>query len=228
MACIEPSREAGRDTAEVAVEPDVQTLDVDLPDLDGPETSAPDVDAPDLTPTDVAPQDGETPDAVPPDVVPPDTAMGDADSPDIVEVVDDVDDVDDVEMTDLPCLPAGCEAPDGGSCPIDSGWCWIEGVCQAEGTNNPRNGCQTCSPTVDSLKWTPRSPGAACDDGVSCTKDDACRNGTCSGITDCPGNGGACLSRTCDPGLNACVEEVINGCFISNLCYSTGTWILNG
>lgn len=51
-----------------------------------------------------------------------------------------------------------------------------------------------------------KNDGAPCDDGLFCTVNDACSQGSCGGDpNDCGGNGGGCLVPSCDEGQNKCI-----------------------
>jgi len=187
-----------------------------LPDLSD-ETVDLDVDSPEVAQADL---DGPETDAVPPD---------DVDETDIVSDDAEVPDArpDDVANTELPCLPVGCDQADLAACKVKLGWCLIGGACREEGDLNPGNTCQECNHAVDTLGWTLLLDLASCDDGLSCTKNDVCRGGVCRDVVDCAAPA-SCVSVTCDPLQNACVNKVEEGCFISNTCYSDEDFAADG
>jgi hypothetical protein len=74
------------------------------------------------------------------------------------------------------------------------------------------NGC--CTVVID-LDGTP------CDDGLDCSSEDACLNGSCTGTASGCDDGLACTLDTCD--AKGCKHEAANGsCFIEGACYADG------
>lgn len=121
----------------------------------------------------------------------------------------------------LRCLPARCSEP-GVDCPLDSRFCWIAGECVDDGAPHPGDDCRFCSPEKAPRTWTSRQDGEACDDGLSCTRNDICRGGLCQGDPDCPSSL-SCLTPVCDSELGACRDDVDPGrCLFENACYSAG------
>jgi hypothetical protein len=180
-----------------------EAVDVDRPDVD-----LPDVENDDVNTSADAALDIDTAEVAPPQ---------------------DVDDGADGRIsTDVPvishaCLPQWCAAP-GEDCALKAGWCWIDAGCVANGDRNPVENCNFCDADANAIAWTSSPGGSACDDGLSCTKNDACVAGTCLGTTDCPAPGQTCRVATCDAAADACVNSVSVGwCFINETCLAEGT-----
>jgi hypothetical protein len=179
---------------------------------------------------DVSETDADEPDADEPDAEVAETVEVDADAvevdADVVEVADadvvEVEDTDvEVEVVQLACLPAGCVEP-GSGCALSSGFCWIEGRCVAGQEVDPHNECRYCEPSSSPRAWKSVGDGKECDDGLTCTKGDICRQGLCGGETDCP-SALSCLTPVCDPSENACVNQVDAGrCYYGGQCHSAG------
>ncbi len=78
----------------------------------------------------------------------------------------------------LACTLDFCDA--NGFCvhQIENGWCVIDAACVASGAINPKNSCESCSPSaadpLTKVTWTKASVGTACDDGNPCTTGDKC------------------------------------------------------
>ena len=113
------------------------------------------------------------------------------------------------------CQPDGLacttDVPDGeGDCTyeLQAGWCIIGGGCvpshdsNLQGSINPLNQCEWCSPSANDTDWTKRPTGTTCNDGNSCTENDACTQ-----FAVCEGEG-----FKCNDGL---------GCTVNN-CKATG------
>lgn len=121
-------------------------------------------------------------------------------------------------------LVTGCYAqpePENSTCNIDQFDCTFQ-LCNSTGScityyndsvcTSP-NGCLVgfCNPLVANASattgcWYMGTTGNSCDDGLSCTSNDTCSNGVCSGTlndTVCanlsPALGNACISSACDP-----------------------------
>jgi len=142
------------------------------------------------------------------------------------------------ECTDDSCNPAtGCVyqpktggiCNDGNSC--TSGDTCVAGVCQGQGAIqcNDGNVCtdDTCSPNSagSGCQYVPKT-GGSCDDNNSCTVNDSCVNGTCSGQAVGCGDGNPCTSDSCVNGTG-CVYTPLNGgeCNDGNACSSGDTCI---
>ncbi|MCA9581671.1 MAG: hypothetical protein KC416_07730, partial [Myxococcales bacterium] len=94
------------------------------------------------------------------------------------------------------CQGAARDCSDGISCTVDScdedldqcknepaaATCTIGGECVADGAPNPANPCQACAASTNASDWTPKAPGASCEDGNYCSTGDTCDiSGACSG-----------------------------------------------
>ena len=66
----------------------------------------------------------------------------------------------------LPCTIDICDGD--GSCTyvIDSGYCFIDGVCYMNSERNPESECQYCDADVDPYSWTNEPDGTICTGGV--------------------------------------------------------------
>lgn len=176
---------------------------------------------------------------------PNDTATGD-DSEDGVAEVEPDDDLAEVEPEEVadadsadtvdaeedevapnhPCLPAGCQEPNG-DCPLSVGFCWIEAGCVLNGQTNPDNSCLRCDSGLSPRAWRALEDGQGCDDGVDCTANDYCKGGVCRGESSCTSSF-SCLTPTCDPIANECVAVIDDGrCFIEDTCYSEGQLLVS-
>ena len=78
--------------------------------------------------------------------------------------------------------------------------CFINGTCYYDGEKNPHNQCQYCDIFSTASHWTNYSKGFPCDDNNSCTRNDICSNGTCSGYNFTH----ECANHTVD--TNPCVS----------------------
>ncbi len=171
-------------------------------------------------------QDGSE-DTMAPDDDAPEVLVADTEvTPDSVAEVDadatvEVDDGEDVETVLSPvCLPEGCVEP-GSGCTLEDGFCFIEGSCIVDGTRRERTKCELCDAAASPRAWK-LVDGEPCDDGLSCTSDDLCRQGVCRGEVDCP-SGLACETARCNPETNSCERVIDNGrCLFSDMCFSTG------
>ena len=87
---------------------------------------------------------------------------------------------------DLACTGDGTCNP-GGNCRAGTpmaGTCAIDDACYNDGDINPANSCESCQAALDGTQWSPRT-GTACDDGLTCTTNDACTDtGACLGEVD--------------------------------------------
>jgi hypothetical protein len=87
-----------------------------------------------------------------------------------------------------PCT--GAEQCEGGGCvpgtPMD-----------CSGLDDPCN-LGTCNPLTGLCESQPANEGMGCDDGLDCTSQDVCEEGTCVGHDDCPDG------RVCDSQTGAC------------------------
>lgn len=125
------------------------------------------------------------------------------------------------DATGPSCLPAGCVEPDA-TCALAPGSCWIDGACVADGDRDPENSCRHCDATASPRAWKTLPDASGCDDGLDCTKDDICRQGSCRGESTCTSSL-SCLTPICDAVENACVDTIDPGrCFFRDACYSEG------
>ncbi len=115
----------------------------------------------------------------------------------------------------------------GPSCPSDH--CLIATVCYTNLTANPANPCQRCFALSDQLNWS-SDDTAKCDDGSSCTPDDHCTDGKCTGTPskDC-NDGNACTKDDCSP-TGGCTHTNLNdaapcddgnGCTSGDVCVNS-------
>ncbi|MBX7081387.1 MAG: hypothetical protein K1X88_19455 [Nannocystaceae bacterium] len=128
--------------------------------------------------------------------------------------------------------------PNGSSC-NDGLFCTATDTCTGGvcgGTGNPcpgpdnDNNCgESCNETTNNC--TASDPnGSACADGLFCTHNDTCSNGTCVGGPDpCPGpDGDTDCSESCNEAANNCSTDDPNGsacdvsCFINGSCLNGG------
>jgi hypothetical protein len=125
--------------------------------------------------------------------------------------------------SDDPCHVAVCDvatdqcvdAPgnDGATC-VDDDPCTVTSFCSGgecapgQATDcsflNSVCGTGTCDPQIGCVA-TPLNDGSACDDGLYCTINDACKNGVCSGEPNtCAAPGDICLIGACDENNDTC------------------------
>ena len=99
--------------------------------------------------------------------------------------------------------------------------CLIAGACYSEGQLAADNDCLICDPSAATVGWTNKANGAVCVDGVKCTLNDSCQDGTCGGmLADCD-DGNECTYDSCDdaaPAGDGCVHSVLSG----NPCAADG------
>lgn len=127
---------------------------------------------------------------------------------------------DGVSPSDSCSGDAGCgglpACGEGVDCQAMCPGCLIEGDCVAAEALHPSNACLICDPERDAGSWSPRD--AACDDGLFCTVNDACREGACAGDQRVCDDGVACNGiSTCDEAADACSANV-NECGSSSIC----------
>jgi len=124
--------------------------------------------------------------------------------------------------------------------------CSLSGSCVAVGGQNPENPCEVCDPGRDEAGWS-SNDGLACDDGLFCTVEDACRDRICGGAArvceDGVGCNGVsvCLEEegTCSAGENQCSDlQLCNaesdecvltceGCVVDGVCIAAGATAAN-
>ncbi len=107
-----------------------------------------------------------------------------------------------------PCTEDICDEDIGcvhelidGCCTDDQ--CDIDGDCYDHQQADPLQPCQVCNVAVDPGAWT-LNDSATCDDGDSCTTNDACRAGVCLGIALYCDDENECTDDACEAG--ACVQ----------------------
>ena len=121
----------------------------------------------------------------------------------------------------LACTADECDGDGGCSAPINAGACLIDGVCRAPGALATVGGCLACDPSRATAAWSP-THGAACDDGVACTRGDVCNGSSCGGEGYTCDDGIACTSDACD-GDGGCTFEQVGGtCLIGQTCFADG------
>ncbi len=101
------------------------------------------------------------------------------------------------------CIGSGCgDDRCGGSC---GDICSIDGSCYVFGETDPQDPCFGCQPNASTYQWSALS-GTSCNDGNSCTENDVCSAGNCSGTpVTCP-VGDLCYAvGTCQPATGQCV-----------------------
>ena len=127
----------------------------------------------------------------------------------------DIDCPDDgLACTTSACNGVGCDPPTA-----IPGWCAIDGVCYAAGALGP-NPCQHCDPAKPTV-WVNRPPGAECDDGEACTKNEVCQSGLCKGEVFVCDDGDPCTDDTCV--AEACTFPLAaDKCSIAEACVGAG------
>ena len=122
-------------------------------------------------------------------------AVEDAGDPLPVTCDEDDDCADSLECTSEHC-------GDDGMCvrEISAGSCLINNVCRSAGQAHPVDPCQACDAGTDAFGWTPKAPGAGCDDGDLCTLNTTCdESGSCVGVAlECE-DAEECTANECDP-----------------------------
>jgi hypothetical protein len=105
------------------------------------------------------------------------------------------------------------------SCDLTPGWCEIDGVCHADGADDPANPCRECASSSNPAAWTDKAAGTPCDDGLFCTGSDAC-----NGAGRCTAGGNPCVAscRACNEGADRC-DMPDATCEIGGACYAAGT-----
>ena len=169
------------------------------------------------TPSDTAartPQDSGTPVDPTQDVATPVDA-GQPDKPDTSSggCASDGDCDDNVACTVDTCEAGTCKNA------MDGKQCYIAGDCRPPGPHADAP-CLSCDPVNKPTKWTV-SVGAPCDDGNTCTKNDACTDqGLCAGTpqeacckvdADCTSTF-PCTVGKCDAGTQTCSFTKTPGC----------------
>ena len=208
-ACISEDR---RHTSDLETDPQDTAIadtvdDTDAPDLDQPDTALPDtadtVDATDTVDT------ADTTDTT--DSTPLDTA----------DILVTTEVLDGDTVTGPECLSTGCTTASA-DCPVRPGWCFIAGVCYAEGSADPANTCRVCNPNTPTT-FSAATLGIDCDDGIACTSKDACLDGQCVGTSNCAASTLVCATSGCNKSTGHCELTVDSGnCVVGNACYVRG------
>ena len=140
--------------------------------------------------------------------VEPDTNVADTDGPDTApptycESTSACDD-------NRTCTADECIAP--GTCQwiLLPGSCLIAGACYQAGEPHPTDPCRVCEPSKSAKSWTLAASGTACDDGETCTIEDACSEGTCGGKPLACDDGNPCTTDVCVAGTG-CVYPATVG-----------------
>jgi formylglycine-generating enzyme required for sulfatase activity len=123
---------------------------------------------------------------------------------------------DNLACTDDQCQQGVCANS------LKAGFCFIGGVCVAQGIASPTDPCQVCNPTKSTTSWS-SGEGQSCDDGKPCTWGDKCAAGVCQGTAYTCDDGIACTDDVC-LGNGSCTSNVKPGyCFVGGQCVTTGT-----
>ena len=123
-------------------------------------------------------------------------------------------------------IPADISTSDGQvTADAGPGPCKQDAVCeQRAGTLPP---CRRAKCVEGQCKQTVAEDGASCEDGMPCTLQDSCTNGTCVGLavtaTDCD-DANPCSTDSCDEGTGLCSHQPVDGgCAHPNPCVGPGT-----
>ena len=141
-------------------------------------------------------------------------ASPDLDAPPPCVTSDDCD--DGLTCTKDVCLAGAC------SNPVIAGWCLIGQSCVPDGQLHPTNECRLCDTATSTGAWTDVPDAKPCDDGLSCTKNDACFHGACMGDVD----PGYCVIGP--PGSQVChlegAVDPANTCAVCEPSFYTHAW----
>ena len=144
----------------------------------------------------------------------------------------------------VPTCGAGLScSPDTDSCESTCAGCLVNGVCYAQGSSNPTNGCEVCNVSQSTSSFVSATDGALCTDGLFCNGMDSCQSGVCTPTGTNPCNDGVSCNGTetcnetsdmcgagattcstgqyCDTSADSCTATC-NGCSISGVCYPDG------
>lgn len=114
------------------------------------------------------------------------------------------------------CLSGAC------SNAVITGWCLIGASCVPNGQLHPTSECQRCDTTTATDAWSDVPDATTCDDGLSCTKNDACFHGACMGDVD----PGYCVIGP--PGTQVCysagADDPSNTCAVCEPSFYTHAW----
>ena len=121
----------------------------------------------------------------------------------------------------IECTLNLCTGSGGCIYPVDDEHCLINGQCIDAGTVCPTMPCKRCIPSISKTTWS-NDDSLSCNDGLSCTYNDHCSNGTCTGTPFTCNDGKTCTDDICN-GNNTCTYPVQNGkCLINGVCYNRG------
>lgn len=147
------------------------------------------------------------------------------------------------ELTDV-CVEGACrcgsELPCGPGYRCQAGACIPDGLgsaCSVTGCSSPPGQCHQELGTCESdgtCTYLPRSAGETCDDGNSCTVDDACNGGgSCLGTPmscntppgQCHESAGTCVAGTCSYAAKPTGTSCDDGraCTVNDVCDATGS-----
>ncbi|NOS99969.1 MAG: hypothetical protein HOP29_05025 [Phycisphaerales bacterium] len=117
--------------------------------------------------------------------------------------------------------------------------CTINDVCSAGLCNGAPRDCSSlndachvgaCNAASGLCEQQPANNGGACNDGVPCTINDVCSNGTCAGAQkDCSVVSNACNVGVCNPVTGVCVPlpinesgpcNDVNPCTVNDFCFN--------
>lgn len=103
----------------------------------------------------------------------------------------------DVECSTKDCVSGVCLCAVG---------CAVGGICVADGSKNPQNGCQVCDSTANPVGWTAVSDGITCGTESACAEAGVCTSGQCvqNPVLVCD-DSNECTDDVCDPSLGECV-----------------------
>lgn len=113
----------------------------------------------------------------------------------------------------------------GGKCefPLKSGTCLIGGVCYNNGSKNPQNPCQQCTPSKATTQWSNTPYGTPCPDSDLCTSNEKCAGGTCTKVYKACNDNLSCTDDVCDTTSGQCTYPVkANTCLDNGTCYNQG------
>ena len=110
---------------------------------------------------------------------------------------------------------------DGGTCRLDEA---SVVTCDASGDGPCRR--TRCEPTTGECATEDRPGGTACDDGVRCTRADACEAGACVGTRVVCDDGDPCTIDSCDEATGSCINGPSPGpCEDGDPCTSNDTCV---
>lgn len=122
----------------------------------------------------------------------------------------------------LVCTSDFCDGMGGCVHDLTNDYCLIDDECYTLNAENPLNRCQWCLPELSAEMWSNQNL-VACNDGSSCTLEDICEDGECTGNAyDCADEI-ECTLDLCD-GIGGCANPLSSDyCYINSVCYEAGT-----